>query len=184
MFNGWFDQTIDRVSDRFTRATQDRDLCGSLLIALILQLDTAQLVNRLSEDSNLRGELVKQAMTTIETAWRRIPERSRLVPALSDTDRQRLQVLSFRMMLSSFRRAFGSGPGRWTSDNFFMKLLGIVLTADSPQPGSPILVQRSQESDPFAIADRPKRRRATGNPPNHQACGGDQRFVSGGRKTG
>src|SRR3982751_3996137 len=61
--HGWFDQTIDRVSDRFTRAIRIVTFGGSLLIALVLQLDTAQLVNRLSEDSNLRGELVKQAMS-------------------------------------------------------------------------------------------------------------------------
>lgn len=134
--NGWFDQTIDRVSDRFTRATRIVTFCGSLLIALILQLDTAQLVNRLSEDSNLRGELVKQALKIDGQAIAPSPDRSSLVPALSDPDRARLKGL-VQDDIIEFPASLREWRGRWTLDNFIMKLLGIVLTATLLSLGAP-----------------------------------------------
>src|SRR3954468_13052105 len=134
---GWFDQTIDRVSDRFTRATRIVTFCGSLLIALVLQLDTAQLVNRLSEDSNLRGELVKQAITVDRENLAPSPERSRsLVPALSDPDRKRLRAL-VQDDIIDFPTSIREWAGRWTLDNFLMKLLGITLTATLLSLGAP-----------------------------------------------
>ena len=134
--NGWFDQTIDRVSDRFTRATRIVTFCGSLVIALVLQLDTAQLVNRLSEDSNLRGELVKQAVKIDGQAVAPSPDRSALVPALSDPDRARLKGL-VQDDIIEFPASLREWRGRWTLDNFIMKLLGIVLTAALLSLGAP-----------------------------------------------
>jgi len=135
--NGWFDQTIDRVSDRFTRATRIVTFCGSLLVALLLQLDTAQLVNRLSEDSNLRGDLVKQAITVDRENLAPSPERSRsLVPALSDPDRKRLRAL-VQDDIIDFPTSIREWAGRWTLDNFLMKLLGITLTATLLSLGAP-----------------------------------------------
>ena len=134
--NGWFDQTIDRVSDRFTRATRIVTFCGSLLIALVLQLDTAQLVNRLSEDSNLRGELVKQAMKVDAQTVAPRPDRSSLVPALSGPDRARLKGLVQDDVIE-FPTSLREWTGRWTLDNFIMKLLGIVLTAALLSLGAP-----------------------------------------------
>ncbi len=135
--HGWFDQTIDRVSDRFTRATRIVTFCGSLLIALVLQLDTAQLVNRLSEDSNLRGELVKQAMTIDQKNLQPSPEQSSsLLPVLSQPDRERLRTLAQDDIIE-FPASIREWTGRWTMDNFFMKLLGIVLTATLLSLGAP-----------------------------------------------
>jgi hypothetical protein len=132
--HGWFDQTIDRVSDRFTRATRIVTFCGSLLIALVLQLDTAQLVNRLSEDSNLRGELVKQAMKVDGPPTS--DRSSTLVPALSDPDRERLRSL-VQDDIIEFPTSLREWFRRWTLDNFIMKLLGIVLTATLLSLGAP-----------------------------------------------
>ncbi|MFL6416020.1 MAG: hypothetical protein ACJ74Y_10185 [Bryobacteraceae bacterium] len=135
--NGWFDQTIDRVSDRFTRAIRIVTFCGSLLIALILQLDTAQLVNRLSEDSNLRGELVKQAMVADREHPAPSPGPSgSLLPAFSDPDRQRLRAL-VRDDVIEFPTSVREWTGRWTPGNFVMKLLGIILTAALLSLGAP-----------------------------------------------
>jgi hypothetical protein len=136
--HGWFDQTIDRVSDRFTRATRIVTFCGSLLIALVLQLDTAQLVNRLSEDSNLRGELVKRAMPIDgRNAMPSLQRSSQdLVPALSDPDRERLRQLAQDDIIE-FPTSLRVWAGRWSRDNFFMKLLGIVLTATLLSLGAP-----------------------------------------------
>ncbi len=136
--HGWFDQTIDRVADRFTRATRIVTFCGSLLIALLLQLDTAQLVNRLSEDSNLRGELVKRAMPINERNVAPTLDNSSpgLVPALSDPDRERLRQLAQDDIIE-FPTSIRAWTGRWSRDNFFMKFLGIVLTATLLSLGAP-----------------------------------------------
>ena len=136
--HGWFDQTIDRVSDRFTRATRIVTFCGSLLIALLLQLDTAQLVNRLSEDSNLRGELVKRAVSIDgKDAMPRLDKSPQaLVPELSDPDRERLRQLAQDDIIE-FPTSLRAWTGRWTRDNFFMKFVGIVLTATLLSLGAP-----------------------------------------------
>ncbi|MFL6447486.1 MAG: hypothetical protein ACJ746_07325 [Bryobacteraceae bacterium] len=135
--HGWFDQTIDRVSDRFTRATRIVTFCGSLLIALVLQLDTAQLVNRLSEDPNLRGELVKQAIAVDRGNLTPGPEKSpSLLPTFSDPDRKRLRDL-VQDDIIEFPTSIREWTGRWTLDNFFMKLVGIILTATLLSLGAP-----------------------------------------------
>lgn len=59
--NSWFDQTIDRVSDRFTFTTRGITFICSVAVALIFQLDTVTLINRLSVDDSLRNTLVEQA---------------------------------------------------------------------------------------------------------------------------
>jgi hypothetical protein len=60
--NLWFDQTMDRVSERFTAQTRYVTFATGLVIALALQLDTAALVSRLSADPALRESLVKEAI--------------------------------------------------------------------------------------------------------------------------
>lgn len=60
--NAWFDQTIDRVVDRFTAQTRAITFTCAFAVALVLQLDTASLVNRLSTDPALRQALVEQAL--------------------------------------------------------------------------------------------------------------------------
>ena len=60
--NGWFDPMIDRVADRFTNETRKITFVGSLIVALVLQLDTVALVNRLAADPALRQALVTEAI--------------------------------------------------------------------------------------------------------------------------
>jgi hypothetical protein len=60
--NGWFDQTVDRVSDRFTTSAHVLTVIGSFVVALVLQLDTMALINRLGSDQKLRQTLVQQAI--------------------------------------------------------------------------------------------------------------------------
>jgi hypothetical protein len=56
--HGWFDQTIDRVSSRFTVTARIITFVAALIIAVTVQLDTFALVNRLSMDDQFR-EAVK-----------------------------------------------------------------------------------------------------------------------------
>ncbi|MCU1259531.1 MAG: hypothetical protein JWO80_2416 [Bryobacterales bacterium] len=59
--NGWFDQTIDRISARFTFTTRNIALANALLVAMAVPLDTLALINRLAVDDTLRGTLVQRA---------------------------------------------------------------------------------------------------------------------------
>src|SRR5947209_8672716 len=48
--HGWFDQTIDRVSQRFTVTAHGITFAAALVVAFVVQLDVIALVNRLSVD--------------------------------------------------------------------------------------------------------------------------------------
>jgi hypothetical protein len=61
--NGWFDQTMDRVSERFTFHTRVVTFIGAVLVAGIIQLDTVSLINRLAMDDALRASLVASAQS-------------------------------------------------------------------------------------------------------------------------
>jgi hypothetical protein len=52
--HGWFDQTIDRVSARFTVTARIITFIAALIVAVTVQLDTFALVDRLSVDDQFR----------------------------------------------------------------------------------------------------------------------------------
>jgi hypothetical protein len=58
--NNWFDQTMDRTSQRFTASTRVITFVGALIVAFGLQVDTPSLVNRLAADKELRDAFVAQ----------------------------------------------------------------------------------------------------------------------------
>jgi hypothetical protein len=66
--NGWFDQTMDRVSQRFTASTRAVTFVCGLILAAALQLDSVALVNRISVDDALRQSLVSQAQKISDAA--------------------------------------------------------------------------------------------------------------------
>jgi hypothetical protein len=59
--NGWFDQTMERVSRSFTGHSRYWTVGISLILAFGLQLDAIQLINRLSVDDALRNSLLTDA---------------------------------------------------------------------------------------------------------------------------
>ena len=59
--NNWFDQTMDRATQRFTFSTRMVTFVGAIIVAVALQVDTVSLVNRLSNDEELRQVLLKTA---------------------------------------------------------------------------------------------------------------------------
>jgi hypothetical protein len=61
--NNWFDQTMDRTSQRFTASTRAVTFVASLVVAFGLQVDTPLLVNRLAADDQLRAAFVDEAGT-------------------------------------------------------------------------------------------------------------------------
>lgn len=64
--NSWFDQTVDRVSELFTRRIRLVTAAVALALAFFLQLDSVGLINRLSVDDELRTVLVEKAVAKQE----------------------------------------------------------------------------------------------------------------------
>jgi hypothetical protein len=60
-----FDQTMDRVAERFTYNARIVTLFSATLVALTLQLDTVYIFNRLSMDDKMRDALVSQAANVV-----------------------------------------------------------------------------------------------------------------------
>ncbi len=69
--HGWFDQTIDRVSQRFTLTAHGITFAAAVLVAFGTQLDTIALINRLSLDDSFRTALVNQAQSVLDKAGSR-----------------------------------------------------------------------------------------------------------------
>lgn len=59
--HAWFDQTMDRTSQRFTASTRVITFAGAFIVAFGLQVDTPLVFNRLQADDAFREALVKQA---------------------------------------------------------------------------------------------------------------------------
>jgi hypothetical protein len=59
--NAWFDQTIDRVRLRFTTTTHALTLVLAILTAVVIQIDTIEIANRLYASPALRQQLVESA---------------------------------------------------------------------------------------------------------------------------
>jgi hypothetical protein len=134
--NGWFDQTMDRVADRFTQSTRVITFAASLLVALGLQLDTAALVSRLNADPQLRKSLVDQA----------IAESAKDLPELQAGNEQayakqaELQANLQKFAGEDIINVPANWPdwkGRWNWNNAFMKSLGILLSALLLSLGAP-----------------------------------------------
>ncbi|HET6969552.1 MAG TPA: hypothetical protein VFH92_00380 [Phenylobacterium sp.] len=64
MVHGWFDQTIDRVTDRFTRITRMISFAASLVVAAVIELDAINLMNRLAIDDETRQKAVNWAVNS------------------------------------------------------------------------------------------------------------------------
>jgi hypothetical protein len=65
--NSWFDQTIDRVSQRFTSYTHGITLLVALVLAFGLQLNIVTVVNRLSADDQFRQAAASVAVKVTST---------------------------------------------------------------------------------------------------------------------
>jgi hypothetical protein len=64
--NAWFDQTIDRTVDSFTARSRIWTLIFSALVAIFFEVNTFELVQRLSADQDTRQALVTAAINNPE----------------------------------------------------------------------------------------------------------------------
>jgi hypothetical protein len=65
--NSWFDQTIDRVSQRFTQYTHWITMGIAVVVVLAVQLDIIAVADRLWIDDQFRSTIVQQATNTFST---------------------------------------------------------------------------------------------------------------------
>jgi hypothetical protein len=138
--HSWFDQTMDRTSQRFTASTRAITFAGAFLVAFGLQVDTVYLFNRLSADDVLRDKLVKDAMS--------LPTIQEQPNAGSTTGGQPSTANTTQSILNSQYRDFLSEAGvvslpTWTSWTAFKagftgrSLGGILVTAFLLTLGAP-----------------------------------------------
>jgi hypothetical protein len=66
--NSWFDQTIDRVSQRFSQYTHLVTIGAALVVVLVVQLDIIAVVDRLSIDDQFRNSVVTAATASFSKA--------------------------------------------------------------------------------------------------------------------
>jgi hypothetical protein len=88
--NANFDQTIDRVSQRFTFTTRLITFGCALVVAFGLQVDAIGLINRLSTDTSLRDTLMQQAIRIDQQA----PQPNTVIAQLSPQDKRNLQAIA------------------------------------------------------------------------------------------
>ncbi|MGH7869386.1 MAG: hypothetical protein ACREP9_17545, partial [Candidatus Dormibacteraceae bacterium] len=123
--NAWFDQTIDRVSERFTSSTRVLTFMAALLVAVVLQLDTIGLINRLSTDDSLRDSFVQQAMQ-IEKAS----------PIAGESGAEFYRKYD-RLLSSGGLIAMPQNGSDWKNQWRWLKLPGILLSALLLSLGAP-----------------------------------------------
>jgi hypothetical protein len=155
--NAWFDQTIDRVSSVFTAHARIITFAASVLVAILLQLDTVGIVNGLWIDNALRKEIVDQGIQ-LAKEYKRPPsaipgdqaptdkdsghdiDANR--PALNDADLNQLlysQAAKYLSVLSQYQvLAFPALNGRqWLEHWSVSELPGIALSALLLSMGAP-----------------------------------------------
>jgi hypothetical protein len=127
--NTWFDQTIDRVSQRFAANTRLITFAAGLVLAVVLQVDTVLLVNRLSADDKMREAFLAQGRAMQQA------QAGQAAPAaptdVSGIDRQYLSFLAEYGVISVPRWA--DWRERWRHVNPVGVLVtGLLLSLGAP----------------------------------------------------
>ncbi|MFM9885437.1 MAG: hypothetical protein ACKVQT_20625, partial [Burkholderiales bacterium] len=130
--NAWFDQTIDRVSERFANSTQLITVGCALAVAFTVQLDTVGLINHLSADEKFRQALVEKAIDTgngfspVTPAIAPPPGERTHAAALSGPQRAEIDALVYNGALR-IPNGYSEWQARWADLSiplFGVKLLG------------------------------------------------------------
>jgi hypothetical protein len=122
--HNWFDQTMDRVSQRFTATTRGITFVSALVVAVGLQVDTVELVNRLNADDTLRNAFVQQAKTM---------QLANQNPDSTDLERDRL----YRSFLAEKGLISLPSSGHWREHWKDVNFLGVLITSLLLSLGAP-----------------------------------------------
>jgi hypothetical protein len=151
-FNSWFDQSVDRVSNLFTKRVWIVTAVASLVLAFAVQLDSIRLMNRLSVDDDLRNQLVAAALKEPENRdtdlapGRAAPQTTKdLVQQINDVgygDLDRLGIVSvpdsLDAWLKSWEKPKPANPGETAPpDRRLPFFFGILLSAALLSLGAP-----------------------------------------------
>lgn len=137
--NNWFDQTIDRVSDRFTASTRVITMLCSLIVVAAVQLDTIDVINRLAMNDQLREALVTKAMG-IEQPQDPKSQGEEAKPASNGP--QKIDVASVKNELLSLEalgviNIIGHGNETWLQHWCSVNPFGILLSVVMVSLGAP-----------------------------------------------
>jgi hypothetical protein len=125
--NGTFDQTMERVSHSFSRYSRIWAIGISLVLALVLQLDSFRMMNRLALDDTLRTALVQQAQAVAPPAAGS--------PPLDETTRQNLVQL--RQLATDSLITWPTDWESWKQEMARSSIFGLLLTAALLSLGAP-----------------------------------------------
>ena len=138
--HNWFDQTMDRTSQRFTASTRAITFIGAFLVAFGLQVDTPALVNRLAADEKLREQFVTEARAlyadqkAMDEAAKQKPAESASSPAPDPEEMAR----KYRVFLATNGLiTFPSVGQKWIEGYRNVNLFGVLMTALLLSLGAP-----------------------------------------------
>jgi len=127
--HNWFDQTMDRVSQRFTASTRAITFAGAVLVAFALQVDTISLVNRLAADDALREAFVSQG---VSMAADTIADGASEAADEQAIERQYLEFMREHGLIT-VPASFDDWKSRWSDTN----VPGVLLTSLLLSLGAP-----------------------------------------------
>jgi hypothetical protein len=138
--HNWFDQTMDRTSQRFTASTRAITFIGAFLVAFGLQVDTPALVNRLAADEKLREQFVAEARAlyadqkALDEAAKQQPAEPSSSPAPDPEEMAR----KYRVFLATNGLiTFPSVGQKWIEGYRNVNLFGVLMTALLLSLGAP-----------------------------------------------
>lgn len=129
--NTWFDQTMDRVTESFTYNARQVTAVCALIVAVGLQLDTVDLLKKLSTDDELRKAIGRQAASVLadydkKTAGAAKPPTSAEPP---DVQQARVRLQEFGVT------GYPLWPEKWECT--WAKVPGVLLSAILLSLGAP-----------------------------------------------
>jgi hypothetical protein len=134
--NNWFDQTMDRTSQRFTASTRVITFVGAFIVAFGLQVDTPALVNRFSADDALREAFVEeaQALYRDHTELQQAEQQGRALPVPTSSDEVGRKYRAFLATNGVITLPTAAG---WRAGFASMSFFGVMITALLLSLGAP-----------------------------------------------
>lgn len=138
--NSWFDGTMDRVSQNYATYSHRWTVVVSLTVAILLQLDALNIVNRLAIDDSLRASLVGVAPQAASTANPPAPLADKPADANGNMDelqaRTRQNLEQLRLLASEKLVTLPVDSG-WLANWKNASIAGILLSAAMLSMGAP-----------------------------------------------
>jgi len=127
--NASFDQTMDRVSERFTFTTRGVTFAMGVLVAFAVQFDTPLLVNRLATDPQLRANMVQQAVA--------FDLQQHTFDNISSEDRRQIFDKLASGDLVAVPASFPQWKANWSGEGLHPNPVGVLLSAILLSFGAP-----------------------------------------------